>query len=164
MTWTWKPSTCSRTLDLLEELLADFKGTLFLVSHDRAFLNRVVTSTIVFEDNGQINEYVGGYDEWLRQKEETEEPRPVAEIAKEKPKKERVRKLTFKEKHELEELPVKIDELETEISELHEKMADPDFYRTAGEQVAESTARLEMLETELAETYARWEGLDALNN
>ena len=152
------------TLDLLEELLADFKGTLFLVSHDRAFLNRVVTSTIVFEDNGQINEYVGGYDEWLRQKEETEEPLPVVEATKEKPKKERARKLTFKEKQELEELPLKIDELETEISELHEKMADPDFYRTAGELVAENTAQLERLESELSETYARWEKLDALNN
>ena len=79
-------------------------------------------------------------------------------------KKTRVRKLTFKEKQEFEELPVKIDALETEISELHEKMADPDFYRTAGKQVAETTARLERLEAELAETYARWEGLDALNN
>ncbi len=152
------------TLDLLEELLADFKGTLFLVSHDRAFLNRVVTSTIVFEDNNQINEYVGGYDDWLRQKEENEEPLPVVEVAKEKSKKTRVRKLTFKEKQEFEELPVKIDALETEIAELHEKMADPDFYRTAGKQVAETTARLEELEAELAETYARWEGLDALNN
>ncbi|MDH4008526.1 MAG: ABC transporter ATP-binding protein, partial [Desulfuromonadales bacterium] len=148
----------------LEELLVDFKGTLFLVSHDRAFLNRVVTSTIVFEDNGQINEYVGGYDDWLRQKEETEEPPPVIEASKEKPKKERARKLTFKEKHVLEELPVKIDALETEISELHRKMANPDFYRTAGELVAESTARLEMLESELSETYSRWEELDALNN
>jgi ATP-binding cassette subfamily F protein uup len=88
----------------------------------------------------------------------------VIEVAKEKPKKKRVRKLTFKEKHELEELPVKIDELETEIAQLHGKMADPEFYRTAGEQVAETTARLERLETELTETYARWEGLDALNN
>jgi ATP-binding cassette subfamily F protein uup len=88
----------------------------------------------------------------------------VVEVAKEKQKKARVRKLTFKEKQELEKLPVKIDELETEISELHEKMADPDFYRTAGKQVAETTARMEMLEAELTETYTRWEGLDALNN
>ena len=100
----------------------------------------------------------------MRQKEENEEPLPVVEATKEKPKKERVRKLTFKEKQELEELPLKIDELETEISELHEKMADPDFYRTAGELVAENTAKLERLESELSETYARWEKLDALNN
>jgi ATP-binding cassette subfamily F protein uup len=111
-----------------------------------------------------INEYVGGYDYWLRQMEDNEEPLPVVEVAKGKKKKARGRKLTFKEKQVLEELPVKIDALETEISELHEKMADPDFYRTAGKQVAETTARVEMLEAELAETYARWEGLDALNN
>ncbi len=151
------------TLDLLEELLADFKGTLFLVSHDRAFLNRVVTSTIVFEDNGRIGEYVGGYDDWLDQREETAAPQ-VVETSKEKPKRERVRKLTFKEKHELADLPARIDALETELAELHETMADPDFYRTAGEQVAETTIRLERLEAELAGAYARWEELDALNH
>ena len=152
------------TLDLLEELLADFKGTLFLVSHDRAFLNRVVTSTIVFEDNGQICEYIGGYDDWLRQRPQPESVPKVKTMLKKKPKKERARKLTFKEKHELEELPLKIDTLETEIAELHEKMADPDFYRTAGDQVAATTTRLETIEAELAETYIRWEELDALND
>ncbi|MBW2688727.1 MAG: ATP-binding cassette domain-containing protein [Deltaproteobacteria bacterium] len=152
------------TLDLLEELLADFKGTLFLVSHDRAFLNRVVTSTIVFEGNGKICEYIGGYDDWLRQRPQPESVPKAKTMVKEKPKKERARKLTFKEKHELEELPLKIDTLETEIAELHEKMANPDFYRTAGDQVAATTTRLETIETELAETYIRWEELDALND
>jgi ATP-binding cassette subfamily F protein uup len=151
------------TLDLLEELLADFKGTLFLVSHDRAFLNRVVTSTIVFEDDNQISEYVGGYDDWLQQRPQPEITLKAKRVAKEKPRKERVRKLTFKEKHELEELPLQIDALETEIAELHNRMADPDFYRTAGEQVAEATTRLETLETKLALTYARWEELDCLS-
>ncbi|MBE0575840.1 MAG: ATP-binding cassette domain-containing protein [Desulfuromonadales bacterium] len=151
------------TLDLLEELLADFKGTLFLVSHDRAFLNRVVTSTIVFEDNGQINEYVGGYDDWLRQRPQPESALKSKEPLKEKPKKARSRKLTFKEKRELEALPLQIDALETEVAGLHAKMADPAFYRTAGEQVAATTSRLKTLEAELAETYARWEELDSLN-
>jgi len=152
------------TLDLLEELLADFKGTLFLVSHDRAFLNRVVTSTIVFEDDKQISEYVGGYDDWLNQRPQPDEPLNTKVVLKEKPKKERSRKLTFKEKHKLEELPLQIDALETEIAELHTMMADPDFYRTAGEQVAAATTRLEVVETKLAEIYAHWEELDSLSD
>ena len=88
----------------------------------------------------------------------------MVDTTKGKPKKERARKLTFKEKHELEELPLRIDDLEKELSGLHGKMADPDFYRTAGGQVAETTSRLETLESELAEVYARWEELDALCN
>ena len=153
------------TLDLLEELLGDFKGTLFLVSHDRAFLNRVVTSTIAFEGDGQVREYVGGYDDWLRQRQAS-----VIESVKEKPvnrgkpKKERPRKLTFREKHELEKLPLRIETLETEIAELHEKIADPEFYRTAGAAVAAVNARLEEIERELATTYSRWEELDALGD
>ncbi len=152
------------TLDLLEELLADFKGTLFLVSHDRAFLNRVVTSTIVFEESGQISEYIGGYDDWLRQKTAIAEPVKDLEKIKEKPKKERVRKLSFKEKQELEKLPLKIDALEIELASVHAKMADPAFYRTAGEQVAATTSQLESLEAELAKTYSRWEELDSFSS
>jgi len=87
----------------------------------------------------------------------------VVEASKAKPKKERARKLSFKEKQELEALPLKIDALETELSELHEKMADPDFYRTSGEQVAAMTSRMTRLEEELSATYARWEELDALS-
>ncbi len=150
------------TLDLLEELLAEFQGTLFLVSHDRAFLNRVVTSNMVFEGDGQITEYVGGYDDWIRQRPQVETvSRPKAQ-AKEKPRQERARRLTFKEKHELAELPQRIEALETEVAELHARMADPDFYRKSGEQVALTTTHLETLEKRLAETYSRWEELDAL--
>jgi len=151
------------TLDLLEELLAEFKGTLFLVSHDRAFLNRVVTSTMVFEGDGRIAEYVGGYDDWLRQKPQPETGPKAKAPAKEKPRQERARKLTFKEKREFEEMPLRIDALEAEIAELHARMADPDFYRTAGEQVAATTERLDAVEQELATSYTRWEELDALN-
>ncbi len=152
------------TLDLLEELLADFKGTLFLVSHDRSFLNRVVTSTIVFEGKGQVHEYVGGYDDWLRQKPQThvEAVKESKPQSREKPKKERPRKLTFKEKQELEELPLRIEALESEIEELHAKISDPEFYRTAGDQVAQVNARLQEVEQELAVTYCRWEELDAI--
>lgn len=151
------------TLDLLEELLADYQGTLFLVSHDRAFLNRVVTSTMVFDGEGKISEYVGGYDDWLRQRPQPEIAAKVREVAKEKPKKQRPRKLTFKEKSELEELPRQIDALEAEIATLHAKMADPDFYRTAGEQVAATNSRLAQIDAELAARYARWEELDAVS-
>ena len=150
------------TLDLLEELLAEFKGTLFLVSHDRAFLNRVVTSTIVFEGEGKIEEYIGGYDDWIAQKPQVEVAQEISAKATESPKKERARKLTFKEKRELEVLPLQIEELETETAKLQAKMTDPEFYRTSGEQVAATTTRLETAESELAEIYARWEELDAL--
>lgn len=150
------------TLDLLEELLAEFQGTIFLVSHDRDFLNRVVTSTIAFEGDGQVNEYVGGYDDWLRQRAvppaATEAPKPRAQ----KPAKERPRKLSFKEKRELEELPQRIDALETEQAELHARLADPAFYREAGEAVAATNSRLAAIDSELLQVYARWEELDAL--
>ena len=153
------------TLDLLEELLADFKGTLFLVSHDRAFLNRVVTSTIAFEGDGQVREYVGGYDDWLQQRQATVlEPAKEKPVNRGKPKKDRPRKLTFKEKNELNGLPLRIEALETEVAELHEKIADPEFYRTAGPAVADVNARLEEIERLLATTYRRWEELDALES
>ncbi len=152
------------TLDLLEELLADFKGTLFLVSHDRAFLNRVVTSTIVFEGNGQVAEYIGGYDDWLAQRPQLKSAPQIDKTAKDKTKKSRARKLNFKQKHELEALPLRIEQLETEQTELHATMASPDFYREAGEQVTTIKTRLELIESELEQVYARWEELDALNN
>jgi len=148
------------TLDLLEELLADFRGTIFLVSHDRDFLNRTVTSTIAFEGKGRIAEYVGGYDDWLRQRP-AEEQAP-AKKPREKPVRKRERKLSFKEKRELEELPERIDRLEAEQDELHERLADPDFYRRAGEEVAALNRRLEEIEAELEGILARWEELEAI--
>ncbi|MEZ4598171.1 MAG: ATP-binding cassette domain-containing protein [Syntrophotaleaceae bacterium] len=151
------------TLDLLEELLADYQGTLFLVSHDRDFLDRVVTGTLVFEGNGRVAEYVGGYEDWLRQRTETT-PKPVAAAkpVRSKPVKERPRKLTFKEKSELAELPERIEALETEQAELHEKLADPDFYREQGDAVGEIRSRLQELEVELEAGYLRWQELEAL--
>jgi len=151
------------TLDLLEELLAEFAGTIFLVSHDRDFLNRTVTSTIVFEGGGQVTEYVGGYDDWLRQRteparSEAAEEKPV----RDKPKPARERKLSFKEKRELESLPQQIEALENEQGQLHERLADPNFYREAGGQVAELNARLGSIETELEVCYQRWDELDAI--
>jgi ATP-binding cassette subfamily F protein uup len=150
------------TLDLLEELLADFGGTVFLVSHDRDFLNRIVSGTLVFAGEGRVEEYVGGYDDWLRQRPQPTAAVPVAKTVREKPAKERPRKLTFKERQELAELPQRIEALETEQAQLHAQSADPAFYRAGGEQVAALRERLGALEADLEAAYARWAELDAL--
>lgn len=152
------------TLDLLEELIMDFEGTVLLVSHDRAFLNNLVTSCLVFEGEGCVKEYVGGYDDWLRQRKElsSNEDKPAVK-KREKPKAQRARKLSFKEKRELAELPQVIEELESEQAELHEKMADPAFYQD-GDSAAISTSqkRLEEIEVLLGDAYQRWEELEAI--
>ncbi len=155
------------TLDLLEELLMDYPGTVLLVSHDRAFINNVVTSTLVLEGEGRVNEYVGGYDDWLRQKRrksevlaapvKQEEQKPAPGQLKEKP-----RKLTFKEQKELDVLPKRIEGLDAEQQQITATMADPAFYRESGKKVAETKARLEAVEKELSEVYKRWEELEAL--
>ena len=158
------------TLELLEERLLEYSGTILLVSHDREFLNGVVTSTLVFEKNGVITEYAGGYDDWLRQRphpfEEKISARKTAK-GKVEPRKQRVhpeklRKLTFKESRELEELPRNIEQLETEQRSLYARMADPNFYREAGEKVGGAKARLDELEKALEQTYARWQELENL--
>jgi ABC transport system ATP-binding/permease protein len=153
----------AETLELLEELLLEYSGTLLLVSHDREFLNNVVTSTLVLGENGQVREYVGGYDDWLRQTAETTPAAAIPVTVKNRrPAEQRPRKLTFKEERELETLPDKIAELEAEQEKLHQTLADPEFYKTAGGEVAGLNARLGALELELAEVYRRWEELEAL--
>jgi len=149
------------TLDLLEELIADYAGTLFLVSHDRDFLNRVVTDVIAFEEDGRVAEYVGGYDDWLRQRPQATKVLPVAEAAS-RPAREQKRKLGFKEKKELEGLPGRIEALEAEQAQLQEQLADPQLYRQGGEKVVALKARMESLGNELATVYARWQELEAL--
>ncbi len=150
------------TLDLLEELLADYQGTLFLVSHDRSFLNRVVTGTLVFEGEGRVAEYVGGYDDWLRQRPVSSEPIAEPKQVRSKPVRERSRKLTFKERSELDALPARIETLEALQEKLHEQLADPAFYREQGEAVARIREQLLSLEAELEAGYRRWEELEAL--
>jgi len=150
------------TLDLLEEVLSDYQGTLFLVSHDREFLDRLVTSTIAFDPDGRVREYVGGYSDWLRQRPQPPEAEKKEKTGREKPKKERPRKLSFKEKRELAELPARIEELETEQEEIHSRLADPDLYRSAPEQVAELKQRLDQVETELEAAFERWQELEAI--
>ena len=166
------------TLDLLEELLQEYAGTLLLVSHDREFLNNVVTSTLVLSGGGEVREYVGGYDDWLRQaaaEAEHAKQEAAARIASQtkgatvKPsaaqpggKPAKAKKLTYKEVRELEALPERINELELEKETLHQTLADPNYYRTAKDAVAKLTTRLAQLELELAEAYRRWEELEAI--
>ncbi|BEH11082.1 ATP-binding cassette domain-containing protein [Geobacter sulfurreducens subsp. ethanolicus] len=159
----------AETLDLLEDLLLEYSGTLLLVSHDREFLNNVVTSTLVLSGDGQVREYVGGYDDWLRQAAaETpaakQQPAKASAdtSAKTRERNEKPRKLSFKEERELEALPEWIHQLEEEQERLHATLADPEFYRGAGAEVAALNTRLAELEGELETAYARWEELESL--
>ena len=169
----------AETLELLEERLVEFEGTVLLVSHDREFLNNVVTSTIVFEEGG-LRECVGGYDDWLRQRaNRTQAPRaidgprpaPTRRASEGTTPTRRVsegmsdskRRLTFKERQELESLPATIEQSEAMIDDLHRAMAEPQFYQQPGARIAEEQARLKALEETLAAAYERWAALDELN-
>jgi ATP-binding cassette subfamily F protein uup len=157
------------TLELLEELLANFKGSVLLICHDRAFLNNVATSTFVFAPDKQIKEIVGGYDEWLAQRKQEEVLKIKATESvsdkKEAPKNkiEKKKKLSFNEKKEFEALPDKIESLESEMETLHANMGDPEFYKD-GEKVAQAKIRLEEIEDELEKAFERWEELESISN
>ena len=154
----------SETLELLEERLLEYRGTILLVSHDRALLNNVATSTIVFEGDGRLQEYVGGYNDWLRQRTVQAEPLPAAskeqKQKKERPPKEK-QKLSYKETREMEALPQKIEALEEEKQRLMETLNSPAFYvdRDAVE-IKKAYDRLKVLEEELDEAYRRWNDLE----
>jgi ATP-binding cassette subfamily F protein uup len=152
------------TLELLEELLTDYQGTLLLVSHDRAFLDNVVSSTLVLEGEGQIGEYVGGYSDWLRQrpdarsipasgKSTTPAPTPAAPVAAK-------RKRSFKEQHELEQLPKRIEQLEGDIATRTAAMNDPAFFQQDSTAIVNANEALVALQAELDAAYARWSELD----
>jgi ATP-binding cassette subfamily F protein uup len=152
------------TLELLESLLVEFQGTVLLVSHDRAFLNGVATSTLAIEPDGQVKEYDGGYDDYLRQRSAQvsadSKSLNVASSAATAPVREKRKKMSFKEQRELESLPGRIEALETEIKQLHEAMADPAFYKRDGAAIAQTNTRLAELESELAIVFERWEALE----
>ncbi|MHC5061766.1 MAG: ATP-binding cassette domain-containing protein [Planctomycetota bacterium] len=154
------------TLDLLEEFLLNYPGTVLLVSHDRQFLNNVVTSTLVLEGDGIVAEYVGGYDDWvrqskkIRQSQKTPEKAPAKKTRK-KQISERPRKLSFREKRELEAIPKLIETLEAEQQQLLDTMAKPDFYKK-GPQIAPITARLKEVTEQLENAYTRWQTLEEL--
>jgi ATP-binding cassette subfamily F protein uup len=147
------------TLDLLEELLIDYKGTIILVSHDRAFINNVVTSTLAFEGQGAFNHYVGGYNDWLRQRtkqlNQTSKPKKTDTRIKKK-----TVKLSYKDQRELNELPGQIEKLETEIDKISQQMSEPDFFKSAREQVQKTEKRLLQLQNMLSQCYERWEILE----
>ena len=152
----------AETLELLEDRLLEYTGTILLVSHDRMFLNNVVTSTIVLEGEGRLQEYVGGYDDWLRQRVEIKETSKEAKTKREKQPKEKS-KLSFKETRELEDLPQKIEEMEQAKSELLELLNSPDFYKTNHpDQVMAVHTKLEIMEADLTVAYTRWNELEEL--
>lgn len=156
------------TLELLEELLMDYSGTVLLVSHDRQFLDNVVTSTLVFEGDGLISEYAGGYEDYLRQRKKPSSKlpgvptKPGKSAPKPKAEKKKTR-LSYMEKRELEALPQKIEDLETEHSELIETLGDPNLYTKGNDAVQALEKRLPLLEKELSDAYERWETLDAFD-
>jgi ATP-binding cassette subfamily F protein uup len=154
------------TLDLLEELLLDFSGTLLVVSPDRAFLDAVATSTLVFEGGGTVGEYVGGYSDWVRQRK----PPAAAPVSANPPKREppppqtpkaKPRRLTFKETAELAGLPDRIDALERERDALYVSLSDPAVLRD-GPAVVAARSRLAAVEAELTELTDRWEALETI--
>lgn len=150
------------TLELLEQLLMDYTGTLLLVSHDRTFLDNVVTSTIAFEGNGEVHEYIGGYEDWLHQKRDNTKKsvpsKKKEEVVKAAPK---VKKLSYNLQRELEQLPKKIDELEKEIEALTLKMAKPEFYQQDKSIVSQTGNDLKELQDQLDQCFSRWEELEA---
>ncbi len=151
------------TLELLEEMLMEYEGTVLLVSHDREFLNNIVTSTIVFEGGGRIEEHVGGYDDWLRQRRPAPlEVKKIQKPQKLRPQRARPRTLTFKENRELEALPALIESLESERDSLYETLGDPHFYQREGRRIPELKTRIGEVEGGIADAYERWEVLDAI--
>jgi ATP-binding cassette subfamily F protein uup len=165
----------AETLELLEELLLDFTGTLLLVSHDRAFLDHVVTGTLIFEGEGKVTEFNGGYEDWMTYQakvakeasQKTEKPVKAIEaapIAAESPKAtgEKPRKLLNREKKEMEELPAIIEKLEAEHKSISEKLWDPELYKNDPNAIPELKKRLAEIETETDQRYTRWHELEAI--
>jgi ATP-binding cassette subfamily F protein uup len=160
------------TLELLEEIVSSYEGTLLLVSHDREFLNNVVTSVLALDGDGNVTEYGGGYDDYARQKSQQEStstattstsankplsttPTPAAKTGKSK--------LSFKEQKELESLPTKIEQAEVERESLHAAMASPGFYQQDSTAITKAVAQLAKIDEQLVQLYARWEELEARN-
>jgi ATP-binding cassette subfamily F protein uup len=149
------------TIELLEERLLQFEGTLLLVSHDRAFLNNVVTATLALDGTGGITEYAGGCDRWLEEREQERSPvarqKPKAQPAEEKP-----RKLLNKEKTALIELPGQIEKMEAERDRITALMQEADYYRNAKNDPVGDQSKLEKLENKILEDYETWEELEQL--
>jgi len=163
----------AETLELLEQMLVDYTGTLLVVSHDREFLNNVVTSTLVLDGTGQVREFAGGYDDWLRQSRAAASAAPAEERGGRRPAESaapagkggestpaKPRRLTFKEQKELEKLPAEIETMEAEQAEWHQKMGQPGFYQQDASTLTQANQRLQELGERLQLAYARWEELE----
>jgi len=152
----------AETLEMLEDRLVEYSGTVIMVSHDRTFLNNVVTSTIVFEGDACINEYVGGYDDWIRQRPVIEEEKAPERPKRQRPKKEKT-KLSYKESRELDELPQRIEDIENKIGSLFKTLNNPQYHvDNDADTVLEANTRMESLERQLDEAYNRWNELEEL--
>jgi ATP-binding cassette subfamily F protein uup len=155
----------AETLELLEELVLEYAGTLLLVSHDRAFLDHVVTSTLVFEGEGRVTEYTGGYEDWLRQRPARVAATPAAQ-AKPAPKPEPAprakseAKFLKREQRELEALPAQIEKMEEEVSTLNHRLWDPELYKSEPAKIPQLKAELAALEERIKVGYKRWEELE----
>lgn len=153
------------TLELLEQRLVDYDGTLLLISHDRTFLNNIVSSTLVFEGDGYVNEYLGGYDDWLRQRKISgiqSKPAVQAVLQSTAQSPSQPRKLSYREKTELEGLPAKIESLEADLEQLQKKLADPDFYKKQDSNIVQVNEKLSKIQTALDSAYKRWETLEKI--
>ncbi len=157
------------TLELLEELLLNYTGTVLIVSHDRAFINNLVTSCFVFEGEGIISEYVGSYDDWLRQKPVTKKPtkkkakavKKIEKVAETKSDDKPSKKLSFNDQQELKNLPKEIEELESKVSDLEAQMADPNFFKQEHRVTAAVSDELQEINATLKIKYDRWEELES---
>ncbi len=148
------------TLEVLEDLLADYEGSILVVSHDRELLDHVVTSTLVLEGDGKVGAYAGGYSDWLQQRRVVE-PQPQRRKAAPAKKAERpAASLSRDERKELQALPARIEKLEAGLAKLHELMAAPDFFKGSKERIATAQERLGEFEAAIAKAYARWEALE----
>ncbi|MBT3337180.1 MAG: ATP-binding cassette domain-containing protein [Anaerolineae bacterium] len=152
------------TLEILENMLLEYQGTLILVSHDRTFLNNLVTSTLILSGNGRVNEFVGGYDDWESQNDaaiEALDNKKISKPASPTPAEGSTsRKLSYKEQRELEQLPTLIEALEAEQAQLNASLTDPSFYQNNNAKVSQTVERLKVIEEELKKTYRRWEELE----
>jgi ATP-binding cassette subfamily F protein uup len=154
------------TLELLEDVLADYEGTLLLVSHDREFLDNVVTSTLVLEGDGRVGEYIGGYADWLRQRPAPAPPAqtntPTRNAKASKPDKPApARKLSYQAQRELDQLPARIETLETAIAERSAAMSHPAFFKQGAAAITAANQALAGQQAELDAAYARWAELEA---
>jgi ATP-binding cassette subfamily F protein uup len=151
-------------MELLEELLLDYQGTLLLVSHDREFLDNAVTSCLVLEGDGKITESVGGYSDWERHRQLTAEERSKPKKGQTQPqaRKKTTGKLSYKDQRELDALPQRIESLELELAELQDRLNDPSLYREQSDQLGDLQQQFDRVQNDLENAYESWEKLETL--